>query len=201
MKFYDEVRNRLGHRMQGFDLIFDYLKQIQNPLIVETGCAREEDNYGGDGQSSLLFDKYINEYGGEFFTVDISEQSVDYCTSKMTSSNSHVILNDSIAYLKQLNTQLQDQNRKIDFLYLDSFDAPKDKPEVVFASAVHHLYEYTTILPSLRSGTLIGVDDNWFEWRNGVQVMAGKGQFVCDYMNKTNNPLIYNGYQLFWKQQ
>lgn len=199
MKFYDEVRNRLGHRMQGFDLIFDHLKQIENPLIVETGCAREEDNYGGDGQSSLLFDKYINEYGGEFFTVDIAEQSVDYCTSKMTSSNSHVIMDDSITFLKRLNTQLQDQNRKIDFLYLDSFDAPRDKPDVVFMSALHHLYEFTTIVSSLKPGALIGVDDNWIEWRDGQQILAGKGQLVYNYMSKINNPIIYNGYQMFWR--
>lgn len=199
MKFYDDVRNRLGHRMQGFDFIFEYLRQIENPLIVETGCARQEDNYGGDGQSSLLFDKYIHEYGGEFFTVDISEESVDYCTSKMTSPNSHVALNDSITFLKQLNRQLQDQNRKIDFLYLDSFDAPADKPEVVFMSALHHLYEFTTIVPSLKPGALIGVDDNWFEIRDGQEVMAGKGQFICDYMNKISNPIVFNGYQMFWR--
>jgi len=199
MEFYNDVRNRLGHRIRGFDLIFDYLKQIENPLIVETGCARQEDNYSGDGQSSLLFDKYVNEYGGEFFTIDNAKESVEYCISKMTSPNSHVILSDSITYLKQLNTQLQDQNKKIDFLYLDSFDAPRGKPEVVFESALHHLYEYTVIIPSLKSGALIGVDDNWFEYKNNMQVEAGKGKLIFDYMKKIDNQPVYKGYQIFWK--
>lgn len=199
MEFYNDVRNRLGHRIRGFDLIFDYLKQIENPLIVETGCARQEDNYSGDGQSSLLFDKYVNQYGGEFYTVDIAEESVDYCISKMTSSNSHVILDDSITYLKQLNTQLKDQNRKIDFLYLDSFDAPKDKPDVLFMSALHHLYEFTTIIPSLKPGTLVGVDDNWYGDVNGQKSIDGKGKFIFDYMSKISNPPILIDYQVFWK--
>jgi len=199
MEFYNDVRNRLGHRIRGFDLIFDYLKQIENPLIVETGCARQEDNYSGDGQSSLLFDKYVNQYGGEFYTVDIAEESVDYCISKMTSPNSHVILDDSITYLKQLNTQLKDQNRKIDFLYLDSFDAPKDKPDVLFMSALHHLYEFTTIIPSLKPGTLVGVDDNWYGNVNGQKSIDGKGKFIFDYMSKISNPPILIDYQVFWK--
>lgn len=199
MEFYNDVRNRLGHRIRGFDLIFDYLKQIENPLIVETGCARQEDNYSGDGQSSLLFDKYVNQYGGEFFTVDIAEESVDYCISKMTSPNSHVILDDSITYLKQLNSQLKDQNRKIDFLYLDSFDAPKDKPDVLFMSALHHLYEFTTIIPSLKPGTLVGVDDNWYGNVNGQKSIDGKGKFIFDYMSKISNPPILIDYQVFWK--
>ena len=199
MKFYEDVKSKLGHRKEGFDYIFEYLQTIENPLIVETGCARSEDNYSGDGQSSLLFDKYIHNHGGEFFTVDISSESVEYSRSKMVSNNTHVILEDSITYLKYLNTVLLKENKKIDFLYLDSFDAPRDNPEVVFQSALHHLYEYTTILPSLKPNALIGVDDNWFEYRNGQSIFAGKGQFVADYMYKINNPICFNGYQLLWK--
>jgi len=64
MKFYEDVRHMLDKRATGFDFIFNYLKDIKDPFIIETGCARIENNYAGDGQSSLLFDKYTNEYGG-----------------------------------------------------------------------------------------------------------------------------------------
>ena len=195
MQFYDDVRSRLGHRQSGFDYIFDYLKTLKEPLIVETGCARQLDNYEGDGQSSLLFDKYINEYGGYFWTVDLSEESVNYSRSKVISENSAVALGDSITKLKELNSILLQSEKKINFLYLDSFDAPRDQPEVVYMSAVHHLYELVTIAPSLADGALIGVDDNWVE--NGQ--LAGKGQFVFDYMQKSGRPLCHDGYQLFWK--
>jgi hypothetical protein len=195
MQFYDDVRSRLGHRQSGFDYIFNYLKTLKEPLIVETGCARQLDNYEGDGQSSLLFDKYIKEYGGYFWTVDLSEESVNYSRSKIISENSAVALGDSITKLKELNPILLQSEKKINFLYLDSFDAPRDEPEVVFQSALHHLYELVTIAPSLADGALIGVDDNWVE--NGQ--LAGKGQFVFDYMQKSGRPLCHDGYQLFWK--
>jgi len=198
MQFYNDVRDRLGHRQTGFDYIFDYLKTIEDPFIVETGCARQLDNYEGDGQSSLLFDKYIKEYNGYFWTVDLAEESVNYSKSKMTSENSIVTLGDSITQLKQLNDLLPINDRKIDFLYLDSFDAPRDNPQVVQQSALHHLYELLTIAPSLKPGALIGVDDNWIEIQNGQQVLAGKGQFIFDYMNKSGRQLQHNGYQLFW---
>lgn len=199
MQFYDDVRSKLGHRQVGFDYIFNYLKGVHNPLIVETGCARQLDNYSGDGQSSLLFDKYTKEYGGEFHTVDISTESTDYCKSRMTSDNSHVYTNDSILQLQILNQKFLSEGRKINFLYLDSFDAPRDKPEVCYQSALHHLYELLTIAPSLSPGCLIGVDDNWIETNKQGQYMAGKGQFIFDYMRKINNEPLLNAYQVFWK--
>ena len=195
MQFYNEVRHRLGDRIGGFDYIFNYLQSIEEPFIVETGCARQEDNYTGDGQSSLLFDKYIDEYGGNFITVDISEESVNYCRSKLTSNFSSVVQKDSITFLKELNLKLLEKGKKIDFLYLDSFDAPREHPEVVYQSALHHLYELTTILPSLKDGALIGVDDCWFE-NNQV---SGKGRFVTDYMLKVNKQPCHAGYQFLWK--
>lgn len=195
MQFYDNIRSRLGQRMMGFDYIFNYLSRIKEPLIVETGCARQDNNYEGDGQSSLLFDKYIAERGGHFITVDISEESVKYCKSKMTSENSLVVKNDSVSFLQQLNQKLISDGKKIDFLYLDSFDAPRDQPEVVYNSALHHLYELMTIMPSLASGALIGVDDNW----NEDGKMKGKGQLIADYMSKIGNEPTLNLYQIFWK--
>lgn len=199
MQFYNDVRNKLNHRMEGFDYIFQYFVDIENPLIVETGCAREMDNYEGDGQSSLLFDKFIKQYGGEFHTVDIAKESTDYCKGRMTSNHSHVYTEDSITQLKKLNAQFQQDNKKIDFLYLDSFDAPRDNPEVIYHSSVHHLYELLTIAPSLKEGALIGVDDNWIEQKDGQNYLLGKGQFVFDYMNKSGRKLCQGGYQLFWK--
>lgn len=195
MQFYHNVRNRLEKRIGGFDYIFQYLRTIDNPIIVETGCARFENSYEGDGQSSLLFDQYINQYGGQFITIDISEKSVNYCRSKLVSTRSQVIQQDSITYLKELNNKLLLAGKKIDFLYLDSFDANPNDMEVTYKSALHHLYEFTTILPSLSPGALIGIDDNWLINNETV----GKGKFVDDYMKRINNTACYTGYQILWK--
>ena len=171
------------------------MRTIDNPIIVETGCARFENSYEGDGQSSLLFDQYINQYGGQFITIDISEKSVNYCRSKLVSTRSQVIQQDSITYLKELNNKLLLAGKKIDFLYLDSFDANPNDMEVTYKSALHHLYEFTTILPSLSPGALIGIDDNWLINNETV----GKGKFVDDYMKRINNTACYTGYQILWK--
>jgi len=182
MQFYYDVRGLLANRTGGFDYIFEYLKTIENPLIVETGCARQVDNYSGDGQSSLLFDKYIKEYGGEFFTVDIGEKEVEYCLSRMTCENTHVTLDDSLNYLTQLNETLLSQNRKIDFLYLDS--------EGGTDIAMHSLEELKIIMPSLKEGCLIGVDDG-----------PGKCLYVSEYfagLTPSKSP-AFAEYQTFFK--
>ena len=193
MKFYDSVRHRLGVRQRGFDFAFRTLQTVEQSFIVETGCARVANNYEGDGLSSLLWDAYINEYGGLLHTVDLSPDSVRFCKHHV-SDKSVVIHSDSITYLKTLNEELQEKNKKIDFLYLDSFDAPKKEPDIWRKSALHHLYEFLTIRPSLKKVALIGVDDNWLE--QGAP--AGKGTMILDYMNQIKNPPVFAEYQLFW---
>ena len=182
MQFYYDVRDRLDARIGGFDFIFKHLQTLKNPFIVETGCARQEDNYHGDGQSSLLFDKYINEYGGGFITVDIGESEVEYCVSRMISNNTSVVRDDSLSFLRRLNTVLLSQNIKIDFLYLDA----EGGDDV----AMHTLEELMIIMPSLREGCLIGVDDG-----------PGKCRYVTEYFQSLNPPKspVFSEYQTFFK--
>ena len=57
-KFFDEVSSKLGVRKYSFSKIFNYLDNLPDPIIiVETGCLRIKNNFSGDGQSTLLFDK------------------------------------------------------------------------------------------------------------------------------------------------
>jgi len=195
LTFYDTVRTKLGeHRQSGFDFIFEYLGKTDRPFIVETGCARKEDNWFGDGLSSLLFDRYVQEYGGKFITIDISEESVKFCRGHV-SNLTEVILGDSVKCLYDLNQKLLMTNEKIDLLYLDSIDAPRDKPEIISQSAVHHLYEFITISRSLKTGALVCVDDNWATHNR----LDGKGKILADYFHKIGNEPVKAGYQLIWK--
>jgi len=182
MQFYYDVRHKLEQRTNGFDYIFDYLRTIDNSFIVETGCARQEDNYHGDGQSSLLFDKYINEYGGGFITVDIGEEEVKYCHSKMIAENTSVVMDDSLSFLERLNPVLVSQDIKIDLLYLDA----EGGDDVAF----HTLKELMIIMPSLREGCLICVDDG-----------PGKCRYVSDYFASLRPPRfpVFAEYQTFFK--
>jgi predicted O-methyltransferase YrrM len=194
LSFYETVRPRLGeHRQSGFDFIFQHLQKIDKPFILETGCARKEDNWFGDGLSSLLFDKYVQEYGGKFITIDISEESVIFCKSRV-SNRTEVILGDSVKCLCELNQRLLTANEQIDLLYLDSMDAPRDRPEIVFQSAIHHLYEFITINRSLKPGALVCVDDNWLV----NNMLDGKGKLIADYFHKIGKHPVKVGYQIIW---
>ena len=195
MAFYDTVRPNLGeHRQSGFDFIFDYLRTIERPFILETGCARKEDNWFGDGLSSILFDRYVQERGGKFITVDISQESVAFCKANV-SERSEVILGDSVKCLTDLNRKLLASNEKIDLLYLDSMDAPRDRPEIVFQSALHHVYEFIAINRSLKAGALVCVDDNWV----ANNQLDGKGKILADYFHHSGNQPVKFGYQITWK--
>jgi len=196
MGYYDSVRHLLNQRISGFDVIFDALKAIENPIIVETGCARLENNFSGDGQSSLLYDHFIDEHGGEFYTVDNNQTSYEYCVGKMISKNSHVILDDSVNYLHNLNKEFLQKNKKIDFLYLDSFDCPLDNPELSLQSGLHHMYELTAIIASLKEGSIVGIDDSFY---NNEGVPAGKSRFIFEFMTKIGKKPIFKGYQLLYR--
>lgn len=210
MTYYQSVRHLLAHRTRGFDYIFKFLTRTEHPLIVETGCARYMDNFHGDGQSSLLFDHYVEENGGQFLTVDISEESCNYCRSKIISSRSSVYQGDSISYLKQINDTCLAQGRQIDVLYLDSMDCSFTDRKLTKKSAKHHLFELLAIKPSLKKDCLICVDDNWSEVVHQMipeEIVAeknhfrraGKGQYIAEYMQKLGNFPVYDHYQMIWK--
>jgi hypothetical protein len=80
--FDNEASPKLALREKTFRKIFQYLDTCDGPIsIIETGCARVEGNWEGDGQSTVLFDKYITfrDPVSECHTVDINQKSVSIC--------------------------------------------------------------------------------------------------------------------------
>ena len=175
MNFLTDVFNReyyfkLGKRRDTFQKVFEYLESLnkENPTILETGIARKEDNWSGDGMSTLMFDKYINDKGGHFTSIDIDPNNVNFAKSKV-SSKSNLICSDSVIKLHEIS---RDKTYPmIDVLYLDSYDVDFNNP---IPSCFHHMKELLAIFPKIQKGTLIIVDDNL----NG----KGKGQMIKDYM-------------------
>lgn len=182
-----EMLNKTHHRQQAFEIMISHLKTIDNPLIVETGCARQEDNFLGDGMSTLIFDQYINDNNGEFHSIDISPQNIAFARSKV-SEKSNLYVSDSVGWLWEFNKT----GRNIDLLYLDSFDFDQANP---YPSSIHHLKELTAIIGSLGPNTMIAVDDNFGYGINRI----GKGMLVEQFMKETGRPLFFEGYQLLWK--
>ena len=102
-KFFEDIKDKLGIRKTSFTKIFEYLDGIDGPInIVETGCLRIKDNFLGDGQSTLLFDKYTQcrEKGSKVYTVDINPRATKICES-VVSNNVEIHTGDSVKYLAE----------------------------------------------------------------------------------------------------
>lgn len=190
---------KTGQRESGFRFMIEHLKNCQDPLIIETGCARpphpqwgnEDVSFKDEGFSTRLFDAFINEHNGELHSVDINPIHVEYAQS-IVSNKAQIHCDDSVAFLWTANQNLTEQNYFVDLLYLDSFDYEPDDP---WPSAVHHIKELTSIISRLKTGSLIAVDDNF----GTPSLRKGKGPIIAEFMKSINKPLVHEGYQLIWR--
>ena len=172
---------------------------------METGCARKDGNWEGDGLSTYLFDCFAAQYGGEVLSVDLDAAACAYARS-IVGPRTRVHQEDSVAYLHRLSRQLRASGRPIDLLYLDAYDYDFGDP---LPSAVHHLKELCAIAPALTPGSLVVVDDSFHKLcgvRNplgGYTVfkdagIEGKAQLVAAYFQQIGAPLKIDGYQCGW---
>jgi hypothetical protein len=195
-----EMIAKTNKRQPSFQIMIDHLKTIENPLIIETGCARPPDlvpwgtidiSFKDDGMSTLIFDQFINDHGGDFHSVDLTQRHVDFAQSQV-SDKSQIHCDDSVGFLWHVNKILKEEDRYVDLLYLDSYDYEADDP---YPSMVHHIKEIAVILGRLRPGSMIAVDDNV---GTGATRM-GKPKYVAEMMEAIGIPLVYEGLQLIWK--
>lgn len=196
----EEMLAKTGNRQVTFQIMLDHLKTIENPLIIETGCARPPDNvpwgtedisFADDGFSTLIFDQFINDFGGDFHSVDLSPKHVEYAQSRV-SEKSQIHCDDSVGFLWHVSKILAEEDRYVDLLYLDSYDYEESDP---YPSMIHHIKEIAVILNRLRSGSMIAVDDNI---GTGSERM-GKPKYVAELMEAMGLELVHEGKQLIWK--
>ncbi len=206
--FNTEASPQLAHREKTFRQIFEYLDTRSGPLtIVETGCARLAGNWAGDGQSTVMFDRYISnrDEASVCHTVDISPVSVAECR-KLVSARVQVTQDDSVHHLWQLAAQFVAQQRKIDLLYLDSFDL-----DMVYwmPSAMHHLKELAAVMRCIDQDTLVVVDDcplnaNFITGDKqqihfvGNPSIGGKGRLIADFAQACGAKVQFAEYQAGW---
>ena len=181
-----QLVNKTTFRSPSFAMMINHVMPIHEPLIVETGCARQENNFEGDGMSTAIFDTFVNYHGGEFYSVDINSDNVRFAASRSKKAN--ITCSDSVRFLYNQSKVWVAQNRKIDLLYLDSFDFDIDNTH---PSSLHHIFELTAIMPCLKEGTMVCVDDNFDT--------AGKGSYVKEFMDLIGKERIYTDYQWIWK--
>ena len=104
-KWLEDILPKLEKRAVSIKKIIDYLETLPSPIfILETGCLRKENSFAGDGQSTLIFDNYIQYRGkgSKIFSVDINELNVRACKDTV-SKYVHVECSDSIKFISIFN--------------------------------------------------------------------------------------------------
>jgi cephalosporin hydroxylase len=171
-------------------------------LILETGSSA----WGPD--SSRLFDGYVACFGGEFATVDKRIAPLLRLRRDL-GPRSRCVCDDSVRFLRAWAAD--NPGRKVDLVYLDSFDLDPVAPT---AAAIHALMEFEAIRPALGAGSLLLVDDTpasveffpapqrpmirRFVERTGL--VPGKGMLIDVYLRNDPTVLkIHHAYQVLYR--
>lgn len=189
------------------------------PLVIETGCARQADDWGA-GLSTVVFSDFLRrcEAGSSLISVDISQRNVAICNA-LTSAWSdirEVVCMDSAKFLEDLSA-----DTVIDFLYLDSWDYPiieigdqygsrdqfpetlemltklgeeeflKRHGERVAPSQEHCLKEIKLALPHLTPNSVVLIDDVSFPG-------GGKSRLAEQFLREQGWVQIARNHQSLW---
>jgi cephalosporin hydroxylase len=213
--WFDKINNKLGIRSLSFTKIFNYLDKLPDPIIIiETGCLRAKDNFLGDGQSTLLFDKYTQSRGNgsKVFTVDIDPVATNICKS-LVSDNVDIFTGDSVKYLIDLTKKFYEEKINVSMFFLDSCDVEWIDPG---ESSSHHLKEIECVKSLLNEKTIVVVDDSPIMCllsqvegqENNLEVIeqppatkpfiGGKGSLVHKYAASMGAKLYFSHYQSAW---
>lgn len=183
--------NPIRNRADNFLKIFSILEQKNNKefSLIETGTMRADHgslSFGDDGASTYIFDKFINFYDGELFSVDINPKNVEHA-KKYVSSKTKIFCENSVSFLWKLPKDLD-----IDLIYLDSFDIDKDNPH---PSQLHHIKELCAVIDKIKKGTIMVIDDHDAFFTQG---RIGKGTYAKEFMKDIGANLIFENYQIGW---
>jgi hypothetical protein len=183
-----------------FKKLFEEMKDLKNPLILESGIASAGTN------STYLFNEYVKKYGGFFWSVDTNQQLVDVHKGNMCPAT-QLICDDSVSFFKNWTKT----NDEVNVVYLDSYDLDFYNP---LPSGNHGLAEYKSLMPVLKKNTLLLIDDTpskpyWLDFRNMLyndmcvyyvnnnNTLPGKGMFVLNEI--TNAEKLIHNYQVLYK--
>jgi len=207
--FFDgEAAPRLALRANTFRKIFEHLDRFDKPItIIETGCVRVKDDWAGEGQSTLLFDRYVHHHAAEskLYSVDINKAATDYARTFIGPQT--VLANDdSVKHLAGLTAAFLASGQTADLVYLDAHDLDW---HYWYPSAAHHLMELCAVLRILRKDTLVVVDDcaisaSFVRANNNAihfispPIIGGKGRLVAEFAARAGAKVEFSDYQAGW---
>lgn len=174
----------LGQRKGGFELAVSHVMESRHKHIIETGTARTEDSYEGDGLSTVIWDRLAQAVTGvTVCSIDCNQENVDL--AKRLTKKVFFRVGDSVQILNGMAEHLISETS---LLYLDSYDW---HPSVALDSSFHHMAELASVWRLLPSGCMIMVDD-----RHGERL--GKHLMIQFFMSKLQIEPVYKGYQIAW---
>lgn len=189
--FRQKYEDKPGGRYYTFKVALNLFLQRRGETIVETGCIREKDDWGA-GASTFIFGEVLSRYGNRLYTIDNNKEHLERAEklTKQFSGNISYILGDSIVVL-------EDFDKRIDFLYLDSLDYPlreivKDDAEFkrqVQAAQEHNLKEVQAAWTKLHRDTIILLDDCEFE-------EGGKPKLTIEFLQSRGWKVLLEGKQV-----
>lgn len=185
--FNDWYRSGGNARYWTWQVVLNLLNQtIQEPVIIETGCQRMEDDIGG-GMSTKLFCEYISRYGGKLISVDINRRNLEMCAkwTQKYDCDKQFIQSDSVEFLSNYSGE-------VDLVYLDSYDypIPFNQGEALKAQT-HNLNELIAIEPQLTETSIVLFDDNYLDG-------GGKPRLAKEYLRKRNWFCLLDYQQSIW---
>ena len=206
-KFFEvDAYPKLALRQNSLRYVFEHLDRKNRPVfVVETGCVRQANNWAGDGQSTVLFDRFVSQWPGSvMYSVDIDPSATALCKT-LVSSASQVQTGDSVSFLRHLARNPMERFPHLDVLYLDSYNVDFRNPHL---SALHHMKELVSASSLIGPDTLLVVDDapsegSFILSENNLTFVtepeiSGKGKYVADYAKTIGLKPVFSGYQAGW---
>jgi hypothetical protein len=182
------------------------LKRLnKNSTIIETGSSAWGCN------SSILFDSFVNSFGGKLLTCDLRMEPAFYLR-KLASEKTTFYNMDSIKFLEKL----KHQNIYCNLIYLDSMDINFNN---FYPSMIHGLNEFFLADQLINKGGMILIDDTpanikiakkvWssenfkrtLDFYSKFKFIPGKGSLVNNIIKYNSKyKIILHEYQLLIKK-
>ncbi len=198
--WFSEIKPKLNNRGGTLEKTFKYLENLKRPVnIIETGCVRKTyEDWAGDGRSTVMFDKFLECYGGHLTVIEINPEAVAYAKSLVHPKRCKFYCGDSVTVLKNLVPKWEDENWSPDLVYLDSLDHIEKDP---FWTALHCANEFFAVRPILRPDTLVVCDDTPSTFVRSIVPRveySGKGMFLAEQAKATGAKLLFSDWQVGW---
>lgn len=167
-------------RHRGFDVLLKKMRaRFTFPLVVETGCIRGEEDWGGAGFGTYLLGAYTHRSGGEVVSVDIDADHCAFARRATREMESVKVFNgDSVALLERFGAP-------IDVLVLDSMDTE------IPGHQEHALREAKAGARWLHGRSIILIDDTVYRRRE----FTGKGALAVPWLQDQGWRVLHSGYQ------